>query len=63
MSLLSLIIVLAAIGLLMWAINNYVPMQDGIKKVLNVAVIVIIVLWLLSIAGILPDLNAIKVGG
>jgi hypothetical protein len=63
MPLVSLIIIIALIGVLMWAVNKYVPMADNIKTLLNIAVVVILVFWILSLAGILPDLNAIRIGG
>lgn len=62
MSLLSLIVLLVAIGLIMYLINTYIPMDPTIKKILNIAVIVVVVIWLLSATGLLPDLNAIRVG-
>jgi uncharacterized membrane-anchored protein len=53
MSLLTLIVVLVVVGVVMWAINTYIPMEAGIKKLLNVAVIVALVLWLLfSVFGV-----------
>jgi hypothetical protein len=63
MSLITLIVTLLAVGLLMWAINTYVPLEPGIKRLLNIAVIVLLILWLLSALGLLPNLNAIRVGG
>lgn len=63
MSLLSVIVLLVVVGVIMYLINRYIPMEPNIKKILNIAVIVIIVLWLLSALGILPDLAAIRVGG
>ena len=63
MSLISIIIILVLVGVLLWAINSYIPMQAGIKKILNVVVIVVVVLWLLSVFGILPtNLGGIRVG-
>jgi len=63
MSLISIIIFLALVDLLLWAINTYLPMQPSIKKILNVVVIVVVVLWLLSVFGILPNnLGGIRVG-
>lgn len=62
MSLLSLIILLVVIGVILWAINTYIPMQPTMKKILNIAVIIIVVIWLLSAMGLLPDLNAVRVG-
>lgn len=63
MPLVSLIIIIAIIGVVMWAVNKYVPMPDNIRILLNIAVVVVLVIWLLGLVGILPDLNAIKVGG
>ncbi len=62
MSLIALIIIIALIGVIMWAVNQYVPMAPNIKTLLNIVVVVVIVFWVLSLFGILPDLNAIRVG-
>jgi hypothetical protein len=47
MDLITLIVVLVVIGLLMWLINAKVPMEPTIKQILNIAVIIFVVLWLL----------------
>ncbi len=61
MDLLTLIVVLVAVGFLLWAVNTYVPMAPGVKNLLNVAVVVLLVLWLLtSLFGVVPNL---RVGG
>lgn len=61
MDLLTLIVVLVAVGFLLWAGNTYVPMAPGVKNLLNVAVVVLLVLWLLtSLFGVVPNL---RVGG
>lgn len=62
MSLISLIVVLIVVGVLLWLVNTYIPMQETMKKIINIVVIIVVCLWLLSVFGILPDLNAIKVG-
>jgi len=63
MSLISLILVLVVVGVLLWAINAYIPMQPTIKKILNVAVVIAVVLWLLYAFGVLParDINIPKI--
>lgn len=64
MSLISLVVVLIVIGVLLWLVNTQLTMIDGtIKKIINIVVIIVVCLWLLSVFGILPDLNAIRVGG
>jgi hypothetical protein len=57
---LHIIIILALIGLALWAINTYVPMQPTIKKILNIAVIVLVVLWLLNVFGLLSNFGDIS---
>ncbi len=62
MPLITLIIVLVAVGVIMWLVNTYIPMSDGMKRILNVVVVIAVILWLLSIFGILGSINAIHVG-
>lgn len=57
MSLLSLIVTLALVGILLWAINTYLPMDGKIKNILNIVVVIVVVLWLLSVFGILGALD------
>lgn len=42
-AMLSLIIIIVAIGVILWAINQYIPMEANVKKLLNIVVIVVIV--------------------
>lgn len=64
MGLLSLIVILVVIGVVLWVVNTQIPWIDAnIKKIINIVVIIVVCLWLLSVVGLLPDLNAIKVGG
>lgn len=64
MDLFHLIFVLVVIGVLMWAVNSYVPMEANIKKLLNIAVVVCAVLWLLQVFGFFGSIGAgnIRVG-
>ena len=49
MPLINLIITLIIIGVLLWLINAYIPMDGKIKKILNVVVVICVVVWLLSV--------------
>jgi hypothetical protein len=51
--LLSIVITLIVVGVLLWLVNKYVPMDSKIKKVLNVLVFVVVVIWLLNATGAL----------
>lgn len=58
MSLISLIVTLAVIGVLLWLFNTYVTMIDGtIKRIINAIVIIVVVLWLLQVFGLLGSLD------
>jgi len=52
MSIISLIITLVVIGVILWLVNTYIPMDPKIKNILNVVVIICVVLWLLSVFGV-----------
>jgi hypothetical protein len=62
MSLISIIIALIIVGVLLWLVNTYLPLDPTIKKILNVVVIIVVVLWLLQAFGVLAGLGAIHVG-
>jgi hypothetical protein len=62
MSLISLIVVLIAVGVLLWAVNAYIPMDPKIKGILNVVVVIVVVLWLLQVFGVLGSLHTLRVG-
>jgi type IV secretory pathway TrbL component len=62
MPLIQLVIILVVVGVILWAINSYIPMQATMKKILNVVVVVAVVLWLLSVFGIIGSLQGIHIG-
>ncbi len=62
MSLVSLVITLIVVGVLLWLINNYMPMDVKIKGILNIVVVVAVVLWLLNLLGLMDSLRGIRVG-
>jgi hypothetical protein len=62
MSLISLVVVLIVVGVLLWLVNAYLPMDAKIKSILNVVVVIAVVLWLLQVFGVLGSLHTIRVG-
>ena len=52
MPLLHIVIVLIVVGVLLWLVNLFVPMQATIKSILNAVVVIVVVLWLLNIFGL-----------
>ena len=63
MSLINLVITLVVIGVGLWAINTYVPMERRIKQILNVAVVILVILWLLRGFGLLSGVGDIGFSG
>jgi len=62
MSLISLVITLIVVGVLLWLVNNYIPMDAKIKNILNIVVVVAVVVWLLNMLGLMDSLRGIRVG-
>ena len=62
MPLINLIVALVVVGMLLWVVNNYIPMDSKIKSILNVVVVVAVVLWLLSAFGLIGPLSSYRVG-
>lgn len=61
MSLLTIFLVLLAVGIGLWLVNQYVPMDTKIKKILNIAVVVITVIWLLNGLGVFKALEGANI--
>ncbi len=61
MDLVQVVIVLIVVGVLLWLVNNYLPMDGKIKSILNGVVVIAVVLWLLQAFGVLGSLSSIKI--
>ena len=61
MPLLTILLVLIGAGLLLWLVNSYIPMDNKIKKILNIVVVIIVVVWLLKAFGLLDYLRDIHI--
>jgi hypothetical protein len=62
MPLLQLVMVLIVVGVLLWLVNRFIPMQGTIKSILNAVVVIAVVLWLLNVFGLFHSLSRIHVG-
>jgi hypothetical protein len=62
MPLVTVVIIIAVVGLLLWVINRFLPMQGTIKGILNGVVVICLVVWLLRISGGLRYLSQFRVG-
>lgn len=62
MPLLQILLVLIVVGVLLWLVNSFIPMQRTIKSILNAVVIICVVLWLLNVFGLFHSLSRIHIG-
>ncbi len=62
MPLVTLVVILIVVGVLLWLVNTYIPMDGKIKSILNAVVVIAVVLWLLQVFGLLSTLTNIHVG-
>ena len=62
MPLVHVVIVLVVVGVLLWLVNTYLPMDAKIKSILNIVIVIAVVLWLLRAFGILDSLSEFRIG-
>ncbi len=62
MPLIQLLEVLVVVGVLLWLVNRFIPMQGTIKSILNAVVVIAVVLWILNVFGLFHSLSHIRVG-
>ena len=62
MPLIQILEVLIVVGVLLWLVNRFIPMQGSIKSILNGVVVVGVILWLLNVFGLFHSLSRIHVG-
>lgn len=60
--LIQIVMVLIVVGVLLWLVNRFIPMQGTIKSILNAVVVIAVVLWLLNVFGLFSSLAHIRVG-
>ena len=53
----SILVTLVIVGLLLWLVNNYIPMDGKIKSILNIVIVIAVVLWLLQSFGLLSGVG------
>jgi hypothetical protein len=62
MPLIQLVTVLVVVGVVLWLINSYIPMQATLKKILHMVVVITVIIWLLSVFGVIGNISAIRIG-
>lgn len=62
MPLVNVLLTLIVVGVLLWLINTYIPMDGKIKQILNIVAVIAVVLWVLNVFGLFGNLGNIQVG-
>jgi hypothetical protein len=62
MPLIQVVITLIIVGVLLWLVNRFIPMQSNIKSILNGVVVICVVLWIVNLFGLFSSLSRIHVG-
>ncbi len=62
MPIIHVVLVLVAVGVLLWLVNRFIPMQGSIKSILNGVVVIAVVIWLMNLFGLLHSLSRIRIG-
>jgi len=61
MPIIQVLILLIVVGVLLWLVNHYIPMDGKIKNIINIVVVIAVVLWLLQVFGVLGPLYSYRV--
>ncbi len=56
-TLVNVVIVLIVVGLLLWLVNRFIPMDSKIKQILNIVVVIAVIIWLLRAFGLFSGIN------
>ena len=59
MSLITILIVLIVVGVILWLVNSYIPLDSKIKMIINIVVVAFVVIWLLKVFGVFAYLGVI----
>ena len=62
MPLMNILVTLIVIGVLLWLVNTYIPMDAKIKQILNAVAVIATVLWVLNVFGLFSRLGNVHVG-
>ena len=57
MSLLNILIAIIVVGVLLWIINTFIPMDRKIKQIFNLVVVILLIVWLLKVFGLFTYLT------
>ena len=62
MPFMNVILTLILVGVVLWLVNTYLPMDGKIKSILNVVIVIAVIFWLLNVFGVLGTLGVARIG-
>ena len=62
MPLLDIVLFLIVVGVLLYLVNRFIPMESSIKSILNAVVVVAVVVWVLQAVGLWGGISGFRVG-
>lgn len=62
MPLFQVLFTLIVIGVVLWLINQFIPMASSIKSILNAVVVIGVLWWLGNVFGLFHNMTRIHVG-
>jgi len=61
MPILTILLVLVVVGVILWLVNAYIPMDSKIKSILNVVVVILVIIWLLQAFGLFSSVKNLHI--
>ncbi len=62
MDIIQFVIILIVIGVLLWLVNNYIPMDRKIKQIVNIVVVIAVIIWVANLFGVFDSIRNIHIG-
>ena len=62
MDIMQFVIILVIVGVLLWLVNNFIPMDRKIKQILNIVVVIAVILWVGNLFGVFDSIRSIRIG-
>jgi len=61
MSIITIILVIALVGFILWLIERYLPMDVTVKRILEGVVILCMIIWILQSFGLIGAIGSARI--
>jgi hypothetical protein len=59
-AIINLLVVLLVVGVILWLINTYLPLDPLLKGIINAVIVLFLIIWLLYFLGFLPERGLVR---